>query len=132
LLIEKGGRVLIQVDVRSRTPIFEQIKNQITELVITGALKPHDQVPSIRGLAHDLSLNFNTVKRAYADLEQAGVIYTLTGRGSFVAETAVDNTRLKARAFEGIVTALKIGRANGIAKEDVIEAANGIYGDGEP
>jgi GntR family transcriptional regulator len=100
-------------------------------LVVTGALKPHDQIPSVRGLAHDLNLNFNTIKRAYADLEQAGVIYTLTGRGSFIAETAVDNTRLKARAFENIITTLRIGRANGITKEAIIYSVNEIYKEGD-
>ena len=121
------GAVLIQVDARGRTPIFEQIKNQITELAISGALKPHDQIPSIRGLAQELKLNFNTVKRAYADLEQADVIYTLSGRGSFIAETAVDNTQLKARALAGIITALRIGRANGVTKEAAMDTVNGIY-----
>jgi GntR family transcriptional regulator len=122
---------LIHVDVRSRTPIFEQIKNQMTESVILGALKPHDPIPSIRGLAHDLKLNFNTVKRAYADLEQAGVIYSLAGRGCFIADTAIENTYLKAKAMETIVTAVKIGRANGITKKAVMDAVDGIYDKGE-
>lgn len=124
-----NGRMsfLILIDARSRTPIFEQIKNQIIELAITGVLKPHDQIPSIRSLSHDLKLNVNTVKRAFTELEQAGVIYTLTGRGSFVAETAVSNTQLKAKALEEIKIALKIGRANGIEKETVMHTVEDIY-----
>ena len=125
----RNGRMilLIQIDTRSRTPIFEQIKHQITELVISGVLSAHDQIPSIRGLSRDLKLNVNTVKRAFSELEQAGVIYTLTGRGSFIAETAILNSQLKAKALEGIATALKIGRANGITKDMVIEAVNEIF-----
>lgn len=118
---------LIQIDLRSRTPIFEQIKTQITGMVITGVLKPHDQIPSIRSLSQELKLNVNTVKRAFSELEQAGVIYTLTGRGSFIAETAISNEQLKAKALEGIKTAIKIGYANGLDRETVISTVNGIY-----
>jgi GntR family transcriptional regulator len=118
---------LLHIDQRSRTPIFEQIKNQLTELATSGALAPHDPIPSIRGLAHDLKLNVNTVKRAFTELEQAGVIYTLPGRGSFIAETARDNAHLKARALAEIKTALAIGRANGLTLEAVIEAARAVY-----
>ena len=118
---------MITIDIRSRTPIFEQIKHQITELAVTGVLKPHDQIPSIRGLSHDLKLNVNTVKRAFTELEQAGVIYTLTGRGSFIAETAVSNAYLKEKALDEIKTALAIGRANGIEKEDIVRTVEEIY-----
>lgn len=118
---------MIHIDARSRTPIFEQLKHQITGLVISGVLKPHDQVPSIRSLSHDLKLNVNTVKRAFSELEQAGVIYTLTGRGSFIAETALANASLKAKALEEIKTALSIGRANGIGKDTIIETVEAIY-----
>jgi len=123
----KGWIILIQIDIRSRTPIFEQIKHQITDLIVSGVLKPHDQLPSIRSLSQELKLNVNTVKRAFSELEQAEVIYTLTGRGSFVSEAAVSNTRLKAKALEDITTALKIGRANGITKDAAIEAVNEVY-----
>lgn len=118
---------MIQIDYRSRTPIFEQIKNQITESVTSGVLNPHDQIPSIRSLAQDLKLNVNTVKRAFSELEQAGVIYTLTGRGSFIAETAVSNSHLKAKALDEIKTALKIGRANGIAKDEIVRTVDEIF-----
>jgi GntR family transcriptional regulator len=118
---------LLHIDIRSRTPIFEQIKHQITELAISGALSPHDAIPSIRSLAHDLKLNVNTVKRAFTELEQAGVIYTLPGRGSFIAETARDNAQLKAKALEELKTALIIARANGVTFEAVQETAACVY-----
>ncbi len=119
---------MLHIDLRSRTPIFEQIKHQITELAISGALAPHDAIPSIRSLAHDLKLNVNTVKRAFTELEQAGVIYTLAGRGSFIAETAADNAYLKAKAAEELKTALSIGRANGITFDAVVKTVKEIYG----
>jgi GntR family transcriptional regulator len=118
---------LIHIDIRSRTPIFEQIKHQLTELAVSGALAPHEAIPSIRSMAHDLKLNVNTVKRAFTELEQAGVIYTLPGRGSFIAESAIDNAQLKAKALEDLKTALRIARANGVTRETVTETVTSIY-----
>ena len=82
---------MLVIDYRSKTAIYEQIKTQIMELIAVGSLRPHDQLPSIRALAAELDLNFNTVKKAFGELESAGVIYSLAGRGCFVAENALEN-----------------------------------------
>jgi GntR family transcriptional regulator len=118
---------MVNIDPRSRIPIFEQIKNQITELIFLGILKPHDQITSIRALAQELKLNVNTVKKAFQDLESAGIIYTLSGRGSFVSENPPENERLKAKFIDEISHAIKTGRANGIKHEEVIEITKKIY-----
>ena len=60
---------MLVIDYRSKTAIYEQIKTQIMELIAVGTLKPHDQLPSIRSLASQLELNFNTVKKAFGELE---------------------------------------------------------------
>ncbi|MDR3552872.1 MAG: GntR family transcriptional regulator [Clostridia bacterium] len=120
---------MVTIDYRSRVPIYEQIKNQILELVMVGVLRPHDQLPSIRSMAEDLKLNVNTVKRSFSDLEAAGVIYTLTGRGSFVSEDAAQNTQLKAKALADIETALRTGRSNGLTKDEILAAADRIFKD---
>ncbi len=65
---------MLVIDLLSRVPIYEQIKNQIMELIVVGALKPNDMLPSIRALASQLALNFNTVKKAFQDLEADGVL----------------------------------------------------------
>lgn len=65
---------MLVIDNRSKVAIYEQIKNQILELITVGALTPHTQLPSIRVLASELSLNVNTVKKAFGDLENARVI----------------------------------------------------------
>ena len=110
---------MLNIDYRSRVSIYEQIKNQILELIMVGVLKPHDQLPSIRSLAQTLKLNVNTVKRAFSDLETAKVIYTIIGRGSFISEQAQDNFLLKERARDEIETALKNGRSNGLSKDEL-------------
>ena len=69
----------------SGIPIFEQIENAIKEAIFSNELKEEDMLPSVRNLANDLKISFLTVKRAYDELEQAGFIKTVQGKGSFVA-----------------------------------------------
>lgn len=76
---------LIYVDLRSRTPIFEQIIECVRDLVIRGILQPDEHLPSVRVLAAELAINPNTIQKAYGELERQGVIYSLAGRGNFVA-----------------------------------------------
>ncbi len=74
-------------------PIYEQLCKKIQELIIKGVLAENDQLPSVRALAKDLGVNPNTVSKAYTELERNRIIYSVTGRGSFVA--AVDQTNLR-------------------------------------
>ncbi len=77
--------IIIAIDLRNPKPIYEQIKDNIKQLIITGAFKEDEQLPSIRELAQSTSINPNTIQKAYKDLESEGYIYTVTGRGNFVA-----------------------------------------------
>lgn len=77
----------IQIDFRSSQPIYMQIVEQIRQMVAQGELKPGDQLPTVRQLAADLRVNFNTVARAYRILDDAGLISTQHGRGTYVWET---------------------------------------------
>jgi len=77
---------MIEVDLRSHVPVYVQIVERIGTLITGGALKPGDQLPTVRQLATDLRVNFNTVARAYRLLDEAGVISTQQGRGTYVLE----------------------------------------------
>ena len=77
----------IRIDKASRIPIYDQIKEQIKGLIHSGLVKTGDQLPTIRELSVDLSVNFNTVALAYRDLVNEGVIITERGIGTFVAKT---------------------------------------------
>jgi GntR family transcriptional regulator len=79
----------IKIDLKSFVPIFEQIKQQVTLLILRGRYKQGDALPSIRDLAAGLIVNPNTVARAYRELEQTGVITTRRGKGCFVSEDAL-------------------------------------------
>ena len=78
---------LLSVDPRDPTPIYAQLERALRAAVATGRLKPGDQLPTVRQLAVDLSINANTVARVYAELERSGVIETRRGVGSFICAT---------------------------------------------
>lgn len=81
---------MIQIDYRDARPIYEQIVDGMEMLALRGALPAGSQLPSVRQLAMELSINPNTIQRAYAELERRGVIYSAKGRGNFISdETAV-------------------------------------------
>ncbi len=79
-----GATLPIRIDFQQRTPITEQIREQIHLLITHGVLRPGEQLPPVRKLAADLRINFNTVARAYRRLEKEGVISVQHGRGTFV------------------------------------------------
>jgi GntR family transcriptional regulator len=116
---------IVSIDVRDRTPIYAQLERALRAAVATGRLQPGDQLPTVRQLAVDLSVNANTVARVYAELARAGVIETRRGVGSFVCGTAArahpprEHDR-RLRAF--ITRILADADAAGFTLEDVIQA----------
>ena len=79
-------RLILQIDFRSGLPIYTQIVNQVQSQIVSGILKPDDQLPTVRALAEDLRVNFNTVARAYRILDEARIISTQQGRGTYITE----------------------------------------------
>ena len=77
---------MIKLDYKSTHPIHEQITNGIKELIISGALSPDEKLPSVRELSVSLTVNPNTVQRSYKTLETEGIIYSMQGKGNFVAK----------------------------------------------
>lgn len=76
---------MIIIDYKDRRPIYEQVIERFQDLIVKGILKPDSQLPSVRSLAMELSINPNTIQRAYTELERQGFIYSVKGRGSFVS-----------------------------------------------
>ncbi len=122
---------MIVIDPRSRTPIFEQIKEQILNLINIGELKPDDKLPSVRQLASELDLNVNTVKRAYQELESERVTYSLPGKGVFISKTAVANKIVLENAEKELQRILLSSKSKGISFERVIELTKSIYEKGD-
>ena len=76
---------MLQLNYRDSRPIYEQVKDGLRNLVISGAIAPDEKLPSVRSLASSLAINPNTIQRAYEALEREGYVYTVTGRGTFAA-----------------------------------------------
>lgn len=78
---------IVRIDARDRTPLYAQLERGLRAAIATGALRPGDQLPTVRQLAVDLQVNANTVARVYAELERGGVLETRRGVGSFITAT---------------------------------------------
>jgi len=113
----------IDVDLRSHVPIYIQIVERVGHLVGTGMLHPGDQLPTVRQLATDLRVNFNTVARAYRLLDEAGVISTQQGRGTYVLEglSIGQAEELRQAALEGLVRSFLGGAARMAFNADEVE-----------
>ena len=90
---------MIRIDYRDGRPIYEQVVDQVESLALRGALPSGSQLPSVRQLAVELSINPNTIQRAYAELERRGVIYAAKGRGNFISD---DISVLRTRRLDEI------------------------------
>jgi GntR family transcriptional regulator len=112
----------IQINFRSGIPIYEQIVDQIRRMVVEKRLKPGDQLPTVRQLATDLRINFNTVARAYRALDEAGFISTQHGRGTYIWEAppAEEIERLRNQTLEELVSNFLNGlQQHGYSAEEV-------------
>ncbi|MCI5856973.1 MAG: GntR family transcriptional regulator [Agathobacter sp.] len=93
---------MIQLNFRDAKPIYEQIKDGIRHLIVTRGLVPEDKLPSVREMAAKLTINPNTIERAYLELEQEGYLYTVNGKGTFVSSGAQIETCRKDALMESL------------------------------
>lgn len=107
----------------SAAPIYEQIAQQIKSAILSGELAEGQMLPSIRALANDLRISVITTKRAYADLEEAGFVTTVQGKGTFVAGGNLELLREESlRVIEGrLASILKDAAAAGISKDELLD-----------
>ena len=115
--------MLILIDNKSDAPIYDQIFTQIKGHILSGELKQDEALPSIRGLAKDLRISVITTKRAYEELERAGFIYTVPGKGSFVAAKNKELLREEhLKKIEEHMTAIAdLARGAGLGRGEVLE-----------
>jgi GntR family transcriptional regulator len=119
--------VVLTVDPRSGVPIYLQVIEQIKRSVAIGVLGAGEQLPTVKQLALDLTINPNTVAKAYRELERDGVIETSPGRGSFVKSNGVKDTTKAAAtdvARDGIDTAVREAKSIGLNAEEIRTLAN--------
>ncbi|MDD6095627.1 MAG: GntR family transcriptional regulator [Clostridia bacterium] len=114
---------MFQIDAMSRTPVYEQIVAQAEKLISAGLLRPGDQLPSVRSLSIKLSVNPNTIQRAYGTLDTMGLIVSVPGKGCFVSDSAsvAVISRNKKRLTELSSLAAELCSA-GVSAESIISA----------
>jgi GntR family transcriptional regulator len=118
---------LIKLDLQSRTPIYEQLKQKICELAAIGQLRPNDQLPSVRSFARELGINPNTVQKAYQELEREGIIYSVTGKGSFLSTKLDLDAQLHQQYLQKIAQATSLAKQCGIPLQLVLETVRKVY-----
>lgn len=120
------------VDVMSRVPVYEQIIKQVEEQVLTGVLKEGDKLPSVRSLSVKLSINPNTIQKAYTELDRRQLIITVPGNGSFISEKAIEvvgaNSREKMTELNKIIRELALA---GVTKEEIINNIEEVFNNTE-
>ena len=107
---------MIQINYRDSRPIYEQIKDGIRKLIVQGIMQNNEKLPSVRELATSLTINPNTIQRAYRELEAEGYVYTVKGKGCVPEE----NTARKKELLKEIADASEELKFMGIQKDEVI------------
>lgn len=118
---------MILLDYKDRRPIYEQIVERFSELILKGALEADSQLPSVRNLAMELSINPNTIQRAYQELERQGYIYSIKGRGSFTAQNEELAVNKRKELMKEIKKKVGEGRDMGVEFEEVINVVRECY-----
>lgn len=130
----RGGRkeiTMILLDYRDKRPIYEQVVEKLERLIASGGLEPLTKMPSVRSLAMELSVNPNTVQRAYAQLEKEGYLYTVSGRGTFVTAEGDWRESRHGKALTQWQHAVRKAREAGLPEELLSEQLHRIYAQGE-
>lgn len=118
---------MIIIDYKDRRPIYEQVVQRLEELILKGILEPGSQLPSVRNLAMELSINPNTIQKAYMELERRRFIYSVKGKGSFIAENDNLINIKKEEVLQKLSKVVRDAREIGILQEQLIEKVNEGY-----
>lgn len=119
---------MILIDYRDRRPIYEQVVEKMADLMVRGILPQDSQLPSVRNLATDLAINPNTIQRAYVELERQGYIYSVKGKGSYVAENHKIREKNRQEVFKKLELLVEKAEAAGVTMLEFQEAVIQMYG----
>lgn len=115
---------MISLDYRDSRPLYQQVKDNLRRMMLTGLLPPDEKLPSVRSLATQLAINPNTIQRAYSELEVEGYIYSVSGKGSFAAAEGGEQQRrireLKTQAAPLLEELKTLGCTEAISKDILV------------
>ncbi len=112
---------MISLNYRDSRPIYEQIRDGLRKLIVTGALGADEKLPSVRALAAQLAINPNTIQRAYNELEGEGYIYSVPGKGSFAAANAAAGCARRAELLAQVRELLSELRYLGASQQELLD-----------
>lgn len=118
---------MISIDYQSKLPLYGQIAQRFQTLILKGVLPPDTQMPSVRSLAVELSINPNTIQKAYAFLEQQGYIYPVRGRGNFVSDNSALIQKKKDSLLEETRRLITSGKELGVQREEYVQVIDQVY-----
>lgn len=120
---------MYQIDVMSRVPVYEQIVEQTKKYILTGVLNDGDQIPTVRQLSAQLSLNPNTIAKAFKELDRQGLTYSLPGRGCFISANAKNILQNEKRqGLTELEEQIKELALSGIDKEELHRLIDTVFG----
>ncbi len=111
---------MIVLDLKDSRPLYEQIVERFSHLILCGVLQEDEKLPSVRNLAMELSINPNTIQKAYAQLERLGFIYTVQGRGNFVSSSQNLIEAKKEELKEQLLELAREGESIGLGRDEMI------------
>lgn len=121
---------MIFIDYKDSRPIYEQLIDGIQDMIVRGVWVENDQLPSVRSLAMELSINPNTIQRAYQELERKGFIYSVQGKGSFVAPNDNLLEEKKKEVWQGLKLLIAKAKDVGIEREYFVNKCEEFYREG--
>ena len=123
---------MLSINYKDSRPIYEQVRDALRQLILSGAIAPGEKLPSVRELAASLAINPNTIQRSYRELEHLGLIYTVAGKGAFAAEDGLAAQRRKEELLAEVAALAREMKTLGITQEEAVLSIRGVYGGEEP
>lgn len=118
---------MIMIDYNDKRPIYEQVMDRIQAFIVSGVLEPDEKLPSVRSLAVELSINPNTIQRAYSELEREGFIYSVKGRGNFVRADENLLGKQQQKTLGELTKQLKVCKELGIGRQEIFCCVDSVY-----
>lgn len=119
---------MLSINYKDPRPIYEQVRDALRQLILSGAIAPGEKLPSVRELAASLAINPNTIQRSYRELERLGLIHAVPGKGAFAATDDTAAQRRTQELTDTLTAAVQELKLLGVSREDVLAAADAAYG----
>lgn len=121
---------MLNIRLEGKLPIYEQLYNGISQLISSGELLPDERLPAVREVAKQFGINPNTVQKAYVQLEQSGLIYSIPAKGSYVSAEKDAAAAVKSEALRKAEQEMRRAYRAGVNKEEIISLAESIWSEG--